>query len=170
MKQHNLKLAMAQRAIVKATAALAQSTQMILKDYKKGTFTDKTCKDQINAQNGDAVALLGHACRDVSMRRRFSIHPYLPKHLKGLCSDSVPVTSQLFGDNITASMKEAKELDKLINTPGTNGYNPNYDNRRHRFYKQRPNFLGQKNSNKQPFTPKRHFGNKGIKQSYPRRA
>ena len=67
-------------------------------------------------------------------------------------------------------MKEAKELDKLINTPGTNGYNPNYDNRRHRFYKQRPNFLGQENSNKQPFTPKRHFGNKGIKQSYPRRA
>ena len=69
---------------------------------QKGAFTNKTCKDQINAQNGDAMALLGHACRDVSMRRRFSIHPYLPKHLKGLCSDSVPVTSQLFGDNITA--------------------------------------------------------------------
>ena len=36
MKQHDLKLAMAQRATVKATAALAQSTQMILKAYKKG--------------------------------------------------------------------------------------------------------------------------------------
>ena len=94
MKQHDLKPAMAQYAIVKATAALAQSTQMLLKAYKKGTFTDKTCKDQINAQNGDAMALLGHVCREVLMRRRFSIHPYLPKHLKGLCSDSVPSCHQ----------------------------------------------------------------------------
>ena len=174
MKQHDLKLAMVQRTIVKATAALVQSTQMILKAYKKGTFTDKTCKDQIYAQNGDAMALLGHMCCEVSMRRQFSIHPYLPKHLKGLCSDSVPVTNQLFGDNIAASVKEAKELDKLINTPGTSGYHPHYDNRRrnsrHGFYKQHPNVLGQKNSNKQPFTLKKHFGNKGIKQSHPRRA
>ena len=75
------------------------------------------------------------------MRRRFSIHPYLPKHLKGLWSDSVPVTSQLFRD-ITASMKEAKELDKLINTPGTSGYQPHCDNRcwnsHHSDNKQRP--------------------------------
>lgn len=75
------------------------------------------------------------------MQRQFSIHSYLPKHLKGLCSDSVPVTSQLFRD-ITASMKEAKELEKLINTPGTSGFQPYYDNKRpnshHSYYKQRP--------------------------------
>ena len=76
------------------------------------------------------------------MQRQFSIHSYLPKHLKGLCSDSVPLTSQLFRDNITASMKEAKELDKLINTPGTSGYQPHCDNRcwnsHHSDNKQRP--------------------------------
>ena len=78
------------------------------------------------------------------MQRQFSIHSYLPKHLKGLCSDSVPLTSQLFRDNITASMKEAKEFDRLINTPGTSGYQPHYDDKRqnshHSYYKQRPNF------------------------------
>ena len=36
MKQHDLKLAIAQRATVKATAALAQSTQTTPKAYKKG--------------------------------------------------------------------------------------------------------------------------------------
>ena len=68
-----------------------------------------------------------------------------------------------------ASLKEAKRLDKLINTPGTSGYQPHYDNRHqhsHQLLQTAPKFLGQKNSSKQPYTPKRPFGSKGLKQSY----
>ena len=131
VKQADVKLASVQRAIVKATAALAQSTQVILKAHTQRKLTDASVKATVTDQNADALALLGHACHELSVRRRYALRSHLPKHLTGLCIDSVPITGQLFGDNLTTSIKEIKELDKLSRSAGPSGYQyqSGYDNK-----------------------------------------
>ena len=164
-KQNDAKLAAIQRTIIKATSALAQSTQEILKAYKSKKLTDKETKEKMTDKNADAIAMLGHACHELSMKRRFSIRPQLPKHLTGLCGESVPITSQLFGDNLTGTIKEIKELDRL-STPRANNYRArnqdgrNYNNKtwqRHSNKDRKP-FLGQRqnfggNFKKKPAKP-----------------
>ena len=109
-KQNDAKLAAIQRSIIKATSALAQSTQEILKAYKSKKLTDKETKEKMTDKNADAIAMLGHACHELSVKR-FPIRPHLPKQLTGLCEESAPITNQLFGDNLTRTIKEIKELD-----------------------------------------------------------
>lgn len=64
-------------------------------------------------QNTDAIALLGHASRELPQHRCNAIRPSLNPTIVGLCADSVPISGQLFGDNLSTSLKEVKELDKL---------------------------------------------------------
>ena len=116
--QADVKLASVQRVIVKATAALAQSTQVILKAHSQKKLTDGSVKATVTDQNADGLALLGHACHELSVRRRYALRSNLPKHLAGLCIESVPITGQLFGDNLTTSIKEINELDKLFQSAG----------------------------------------------------
>ena len=81
VKQADVKLASVQRAIVKATAALAQSTQVILKAHTQRKLTDVSVKATVTDQNADALALLGHACHELSVTRRYALRSHLPKHL-----------------------------------------------------------------------------------------
>ena len=81
VKQADVKLASVQRAIVKATAALAQSTQVILKAHTQRKLTDVSVKATVADQNADALALLGHACHELSVTRRYALRSHLPKHL-----------------------------------------------------------------------------------------
>lgn len=174
VKQADVKLASVQRAIVKATAALAQSTQVILKAHTQKKLTDAAIKATVTDQNADAMALLGHACHELSMRRRYALRPHLPKHLTGLCNESVPITSQLFGDNLTASIKEIKELDKLSRGAGPSRYQSGYDNKyRNKPWqkgsvKDRRPFLGQRQQSYGH--QKKNQGNKNVRQFYQRKA
>ena len=64
--------------------------------------------------NADSLALLGHASGDLAQLRRDNIRPHLSEDFYSLCSNQVPVTDYLFGNeddlqtrisNITASNK-----------------------------------------------------------------
>ena len=88
-KKADLKLALTQRATVKASVAAAQSTQLVLRAHTKKTLTDKSTKDDITNKTADAFALLGHACNELSLRRRYALKPHLPTNLAGLCSSTV---------------------------------------------------------------------------------
>ena len=168
VKQSDVKMTAIQRAITKATAALAQSTQEVLKAHKSKKFSDKEAKAKITDNNADAMALLGHASHELSIRRRQAIRPHLPKHMRGLCGESVPITSQLFGDNLTASIKEIKELNKLSLSAGpSHSYNSGYSSGYRK--KQWP-----KGKDRRPFLGQRSFGgnpkkNKPARQTYQQR-
>ena len=86
-RKADLKTAMIKRALVKATAAIAKSTQEVLKARAKRTLTDKDVKDEVFKLNADALALLSHASKELSLKRRYAMRPYLPKSLIALCSD-----------------------------------------------------------------------------------
>ena len=98
---------MIQRAVVKAIAAIAKNTQEVLKARAKRTLTDRDVKDEVFKLNADALALLGHASKELSLKHRYAMRPHLPKSLIALCSDQVPISANLFGDNLASSLKEA---------------------------------------------------------------
>ena len=103
------------------------------KAYKSKKLTDKETKEKLTAKNTDAIAMLGHACHELSVKRRFFIQPHLPKHLTGLCGESVPITNQLFEDNLTGTIKDIKELDQLSTSRASNYHSHNQDSRNYNY-------------------------------------
>ena len=90
------------------------STQTLLRAQRgAGEANNREEIKKAISQNGDAVALLGHASHELSLFRRSSITPSLEQGYLRLCSDKVPVTKFLFGDNLADSMKEVQETNKL---------------------------------------------------------
>lgn len=80
-------------------------------------------KDKTLARKGmDAIALLGHASHQLSQRRREFLAYGLGKGLARLASDTVPITSQLFGDDsdLPKNLSDAKKLDQLGNDNSKN--------------------------------------------------
>ena len=127
------------------------STQTLLRAQRgAGEATNREEIKKAIWQNGDAVALLAHASHELSLFRRSSIRPSLEQGYSGLCSDKVPVTKFLFGDNLVDSMKEVQETSKLCSrisqhaktTPSHGG--KQYHNNKGYYKKSNKNhFLGQ---------------------------
>ena len=63
----------------------------------------------------DAVALLGHANRQINMARKDFLRPELPKDYARLCNQSRPITKFLFGDDVSKSTKEIEDFSKISN-------------------------------------------------------
>ena len=106
VKRADVKTALIQRAVVKAATAITLSTHRVAKPEcarKRAMYDDNT----------EALAMLGYAARELSIKRRQAIRPHLPRQLAGLCAETVPITTKLFGDNLSASVKEVKELDRI---------------------------------------------------------
>lgn len=132
-RKADIKASHVQKAVAKAGVALADSTQALLRAQRAA---GKETKEQIQTavqKNGDALVFLGHASHDLSLRRRHAIRPFLHQSLAGLCTDTQPVTQFLFGDNLAASMKDIKEMEKIgsavASTSGTQYPAPKYHSR-----------------------------------------
>ena len=59
----------------------------------------------------DSLTLLGQVQFDLSVRRRYLIRPTLKKKYHSLCNVSMPITTNLFGDEIS---KDIKTCDSLV--------------------------------------------------------
>ena len=104
----DLKLATIQWAIMKAATAIVSTTQLIIKAARSDKPIEKELKKSITDMHANALSLLGHASTDLSHRCRVAIRLHLNKNLAGLCSDTVPITGLLFGDNLaTAPQRRA---------------------------------------------------------------
>ena len=61
----------------------------------------------------DAVALLGHANYEMSLRRRDLIQPSLNKDYTALNSQQIPVTNLLYGEDLRTSLTAIRSSNKL---------------------------------------------------------
>ena len=84
----------------------------------------------------EAMAFLGHANANLNFRRREILKPHIATSFKHLCSSTVPFTADLFGDDISKTVKEIQEVNKLSGLAnargrgrGRGGYNRGYNNR-----------------------------------------
>ncbi|XP_053408795.1 uncharacterized protein LOC123564500 [Mercenaria mercenaria] len=56
----------------------------------------------------DAITMFGQVQYQLSLRRRYIIRPNLKRKYKNICNQSTPVTSQLFGDDISKEIKNCE--------------------------------------------------------------
>lgn len=112
-KKADLRAAGLQRALTKAAVAITRSTHLMVKSKTAQSASERAKTNEGIDQNVDALTLLGHAHRQVSLNRRTALRRHLGPSIRALCDESVPITGYLFGDDLPASLKEAKELDKI---------------------------------------------------------
>jgi hypothetical protein len=98
------------------------------------------------------LASLTAGSQEVNNRRKDHWRSIVPSKYTNLCSYSTPVTTNLFGDEVTKTMKDLKEADSLFSAgysrssyggynSGSSGYNSNY-NSGFKNHDKRRDFLG----------------------------
>lgn len=70
--------------------------------------------EEVGKING-ALALLGHAHHRTNLARRFVMRREINQRYAHLCSDKVPMTQFLFGDDVSQSAKQIEDTEKLRN-------------------------------------------------------
>ena len=89
---------------------LLQLADTVVKEQAKaGTLRAQ----QVFATVTDSLALLGQAAHELSMRRRDFLKPSLKDAYKRLCSDKIPVTTTLFGEDLAQSIKDIGEATRM---------------------------------------------------------
>lgn len=112
-RKADIKLSQVQKAISKAGAALASSTQTLLRAQRGACPETLALLKSAVKINGDAEAAMGHAFHDLSLKRRQAIRPHLQQCFAALCKDKQPVTQLLFGDNLAQSIRDIRETERL---------------------------------------------------------
>lgn len=120
-KKNDLSLAHVERTMVKAATAVARLAD-VLTEEKADTAKIRLCTD--------AIALLGHANRELAFRRREVLKPALAGNTKKLCDEKIVPTKWLFGSDLSNAYKEVKAMDRLEadvagTSQGQSGYHHN---------------------------------------------
>ena len=99
-----------QNLTVKAAPAMLQAlTSLHTLEVK-----DKNGKDKCRKEMLDGLLLAAASVQDISMRRRDLQRPYISKAYRILASLAVPITTNLYGDNISKTISSITESDKLV--------------------------------------------------------
>ncbi len=106
-KGQDLAMQRAQRALVKGAIPVAILANSLLESRKNEEVSDA---DKLIRLATDSLALLGHASRELSVRRRDAIRPALNTDYAVLCSNQIPIgTEMLFGDDLPKNMRDIKD-------------------------------------------------------------
>jgi hypothetical protein len=65
----------------------------------------------------NALNLLGQIQFNLSLRRRYSIRPQLKRKYHSLCNASMPITTELFGDDVSKDIKACDSTQSIGFTP-----------------------------------------------------
>ena len=142
------RLAHIQALISKAAAALLYAADRLNADVTAQSEPAGTQQGFVEAANhmlrtvgGDVMLFLGAAQQELSTRRRYQLQSALPDDIASICGNpKIQVTSQLFGDDVEKSMREAREAYRAKSAKrGTRGAKRGF----HPYRRDRQNFLDQ---------------------------
>jgi hypothetical protein len=158
-KRRDLRTSNVQKNLAKAGSSLIYTTNKLLHLRQNGKQVDPT---EFIKSNMEIMAILGHAFVDLSHHRREAIKPNLNKEFAALCSEQVPVTANLFGDDLQTECNNIKTTNKLRQSALANKGRDNFDRRRpmqpSRSFSESPRrpFLSKKKpwQNNKPWFPK----------------
>ena len=83
------------------------------KDDKKETIDDPGA---LFVKLKDSIAVLADTCHEVGMTRKRALKPFMKEHYRTLCGPDVPITTELFGDDLSTTAKDLGEINKLAYT------------------------------------------------------
>ena len=99
-----------QLALVKGIMPVARLTDLSVTE-KKGL--DKEGIQQIKQFGLDALSLLTHVNYELNMQRRQLMNPDIGKDYASLCSQQIPFTDYLFGDDLQKQLKDIGDVNKI---------------------------------------------------------
>lgn len=116
-KRDDGRLTQVQRLIAKATTAVALGTEK-LHTFSTSASVNAEMKKVANQVMGnalDAIAFLGNAQLDLTLRRKYQMMKELPFDIRSICHQKTDRTEsdKLFGEDVTKQMKEARDAHKL---------------------------------------------------------
>ena len=123
-RTNDKKLQAINNTVVKAGVCLTKTMENIAQLEKSMLESDKNSDSLTNGlsyiMNGcnDALALMGHANFQTNMCRRDLMKPDLSRGNREyghLCNHSLPVTQELFGDDVSKTAREIEDLAKISN-------------------------------------------------------
>ena len=85
--------------------ALARVADAILKNVNDGKA--------LVQEAIDSLSLFAHANAELNTRRKELIKPELHSDYKHLCSASIPVTAELFGEDLSKQVKDISEVNRV---------------------------------------------------------
>lgn len=136
-KSVDTKLSLMQNGIMKASIAIIQALDTI------GPNLTTVKRNEMRANLGDAVAMLGKVSHDMAIRRRGAMKSALPRKYADVFGNNIPVTKWLFGDEIIKSMKDAKKFDDALpknDYRQQNWNSKNWTGRRGQNYNRKPHW------------------------------
>lgn len=115
VRTNDLKLQKIQGSMMKGVTAMNRVMEKVLIHQRKFKCSDEEERslDDVLDTAIDALSLACIANMDLNTRRRDLIKGDLSEDYKGLCATSVPVTTELFGDEVTKQVKELAEVSKV---------------------------------------------------------
>ena len=116
-KTKDIRMANLQKTLLKSVNALAEVSNDLLKNRK----SQDTNSNQTLVKLTDAIALIGHAAHELTIKRRDQMRPAMKREYASLCSDNSPASDLLFGDDLGKKLKEAKQAHYMTNQ-SKNGY------------------------------------------------
>ena len=112
-RTNDKKMQNVQTSLIKGSIALTKLTQ------KMGKLDAPEVLDLIgNAM--EALALLGHANRQLCMFRREAMKPDMKGEYSHLCSHNLQFTDFLFGDDVPKTVKDITDCSRISNRVGLN--------------------------------------------------
>ena len=159
-KRADIRAANTQNIVSKVGSVLAKCTDTLL-TARNNKQSREMNLDELIGSNTDALALLGHAQYELSMKRRDAIRPSLNKDYTGLCSQNVPVTSLLFGDDLQQQLNTIKASNKITqaSASGTKSQRSTYKSTSNDNWKRKPTDQSYRRS----YPLQTHWKNRGEK-------
>ena len=97
-KKQDIRVANMQTTLSKAATAVAQVTDHVLSVNKAGKNVDVA---EVLTKQTDALTLIGHTMIEMSVKRREAMKPALKREYASLCANEVPITENLFGNELS---------------------------------------------------------------------
>ena len=111
-KANDKKLQAHQKSVVKAGSLLTKIMDALVK--VKGNPADLNLSELLTSTN-KALSIMGDLNFNINMFRRNSMKSDLNDSYKKLCAETIPFTSELFGDELAKLAKDIGETNKIGN-------------------------------------------------------
>ncbi|CAH3041177.1 unnamed protein product [Pocillopora meandrina] len=108
VRSQDVRLQKVQTSIFKGMCALTNMIDKLLEH-----LSSLPAGNDLLQKSTNALTLFANANSELNQRRREFIKPDLHEEYKHLCSSSVPITDQLFGNDLPKQVKELTEVNRV---------------------------------------------------------
>ena len=121
-RKKGIKVSVLQDILVKVTSAISLVTDDLLQSRERKS---KPNYQVLISRLIDSVALLGHANKELSFKRKEALRPHLSSDIKPACLRNFKPEKYLFGNDLAKTLQQIKATSQVVNNFVAPPYNYN---------------------------------------------